>query len=197
MNTAPSDIESDESSRPSAARLRLDDLRQVTTDPDFDRRTNLLRLQGWRGQALAEASDAPWPVHRLGPAICGVLSFVVIATGSMALLLVTLASAIVGTFAANHPAESLYNAIATRRGRQQMPPNRAAKRTGCAVGSLFLAGAAIAAALGYGTVAIVLLAALGSLAIFVASTGICVPSIMSILAFGSDRGTRPRLIGRR
>jgi hypothetical protein len=200
MNTAPNDseieVDSAESARPTVTTSRLLDLRRITTDPEFDRQSNLLRLQGWRGEALAEASATRWQAHRLGPAVCGVMSFAVIATGSMALLLITLASAIVGMLAANHPAESLYNAITVRRGGQPMPPNRAAKRTGCAVGSLFLAAAAIAAPLGYGTVAVVSLAALGSLALFVAATGICVPSIMSTLVFGSDRGTRPALIGR-
>lgn len=175
---------------------RFDDLKTLITDPRFARDENLLRLQGWRDEGLSEAVGTNRIAHRLAPAVCGGLSFAVIATGSTPLLLITLASAVVGVFAANHPAEWLYNALASRRGRATMPANRAAKRLGCAVGTLFLAGAAIGGALGYDTLATVLLAALGSLALFVAATGICVPSMMSTLMFGSERSTRRRLFGR-
>lgn len=179
-----------------ARTTRFGDVKTLITDPRFARDENLLRLQGWRDEGLSEAVGTNWIAHRLAPAVCGGLSLAVIATGSTPLLLITLASAVAGVFAANHPVESLYNAFASRRGRQPMPRNRAAKRLGCAVATLFLAGAAIGGALGYDTLATVLLAALGSLALFVAATGICVPSIMSTLMFGSERGTRRRLIGR-
>lgn len=181
---------------PTAATSRFGDLKTLLTDPRFEREANLLRLQGWRDDGLTAAVDTNRIAHRLAPAVCGGLSFAVIATGSTPLLLITLASAVVGVFAANHPIESLYNAIASRRGQQQMPANRAAKRLGCAVGTGFLASAAIAGAVGYNTLATVLLASLGSLALFVAATGICVPSIMSTMLFGSDRSTRRRFLGR-
>ena len=174
---------------------RVEELAQLLTDPDFDRNTNLARLQGWRGDELAAATDAATFAQRVGPATCGVMALAVAVTGFTPLLLVTLATAIVGVFANNHAAESVYNVIARRRGRQAMPANRAAKRMGCTVGSLFLGGALVANAVSATTVATILLVALGSLALFVAATAICVPSIVFTLLFGSERGTRRQIIG--
>ena len=84
---------------------------------------------------------------------------------------------------------------ARRTGGHPIPANRAAKRTGCFMGSLFLAGAGLALATGHGSVATVLLVMLGSLAWFVGTTGICVPSIVYTLSFGAERGTARRIFG--
>jgi hypothetical protein len=175
---------------------RFHELTDVVTDTRFDRSTNLARLQGWRGDDLTAAVNTKRFGHRLGPAICGVGALAVAATGSMVLLVAILATAIVGVFAPNHPAETVYNAIARRTGGQPLPANRASKRLGCAAGTAFLGAAAIATALGYTTVSTVLLISLGSLALFVATTGICVPSMMFTLMFGAQQATAPRLIGR-
>ncbi len=172
----------------------LASLKDVLTDPAHDRSTNLLQLQGWRGDKLDESARTAAFAHKLAPAACGTLSLIAALTGSMALVLATLSTALIGTVARNHPFEMFYNAIARRSGRQAMPANRAAKRLGCAIGSAFLGGAAIAWSVGLGTLATVLLVTLGSLATFVAITGLCVPSMMFVLLFGADRSTRCRLI---
>lgn len=184
--TAPADTSTEKSNVAS--------LKDVLTDPAHDREANLLRLQGWRGSELHASARTTRFAHRLAPAACGILSLVAAVTGSMALVLITLATALAGAVAPNHPFEMVYNAIARRTGGQPMPPNRAAKRTGCAVGSVFLAGAAIAWVVGLDILATVLLVSLGSLAIFVATTGLCVPSMMFILFFGAERSTCPYLI---
>jgi len=178
----------------SAPNSNFASIKAVITDPGHDRRVNLLRLQGWRGDKLEDSARTAPFAHKLAPAACGILSLVAAVTGSMALVLVTLATALTGAVARNHPFETVYNAIARRTGGQTMPPNRAAKRTGCAVGSVFLAGAAIAWVVGLDILASVLLVSLGSLALFVAATGLCVPSMMFILVFGAERSTCPYLI---
>lgn len=169
-------------------------LKKVLTDPGHDRSTNLLQLQGWRGDKLDESARTAAFAHKLAPAACGILSLIAAVTGSMALVLATLATALIGVVARNHPFESVYNAIARRTGRQAMPANRAAKRWGCAVGSALLGGAVIAWSVGLGILGTVLLIALGSLATFVAVTGVCVPSMMFVLLFGAERSTRRCLI---
>ena len=179
---------------PVQAESNIASLKAVLTDPEHDRSTNLLRLQGWRGDDLEASVGAASIAHRLGPAACGILSLAAAVTGSMAIVLITLATALVGVFARNHPFETIYNVVARRTGRQPLPANRAAKRLGCAVGSVFLAGAAVAWIIGFDTLATVLLVSLGSLALFVAATKICVPSMMFTLAFGVDRATACRLI---
>lgn len=193
--TPASDATPADSTRSSSFGARVEELGHLLTDPRFDRNTNLARLQGWRGDDLAAATDTATFAHRVGPATCGVMALAVAVTGSTPLLLVTLATAVVGVFAKNHAAESVYNVIARRRGRQALPANRAAKRMGCTVGSLFLGGALVANAAGATTAATILLVALGSLALFVAATAICVPSMVFALLFGSQRGTRRQLIG--
>lgn len=166
----------------------------LLTDARFDRPTNLARLQGWRGAELdAAVAICPHP-HRIAPAACSVLALASAATGSIPLILATLATALAGVFARNHPFELAYNLWAGPRGRA-LPANRAAKRFGCAVGSLHLAGGAVALALGRAVVADVALVSLGGLALFVAASGICVPSLLFTLRFGADRGTRAGLLG--
>ena len=179
----------------SAASSNFASLKGVLTDPSHDRRVNLLRLQGWRGDKLEDSHRTAAFAHKLAPAACGGLSLIAAVTGSMALVLATLATALIGVVARNHPFETVYNAIARRTGGQPMPANRAAKRTGCAVGSVFLAGAAIAWVVGLDMLGTVLLVTLGSLASFVAVTGFCVPSMMFVLLFGAERSTCPYLIG--
>ena len=71
--------------------------------------------------------------------------------------------------------------------------NRAAKRLGCFVGSIHLAVAAVADAAGASATATVSLVVLGTLALFVGASGICVPSLLYTVVFGAERGTRARL----
>lgn len=178
-----------------AAPGRIAEARMLLTDPRYARDTNLARLQGWRGEDLAASVAAGRRAHRVGPAFCGLLSLAIALTGSPVLLATTLATALIGVRAPNHPVELGYAVWARRAGEQPLPPNRAAKRLACAVGSLFLIGAAVSMAVGATVVGNVLLVTLGTLALFVAATGICVPSIMFTLMFGADRGARAQLIG--
>lgn len=154
-----------------------------------ERRT---RLQGWRGPEAECANRAP-AAQRVGPAVCAAGAFLGAWTGSPLLLAVMAASAIAGALAPNHPAESLYNAWLARRDRQTLPPNRAAKRLGCAIGAALLGGSAVAYAAGSTTLGLVLAVVLGATAAFVASTGICVPSMIFTILWGTERATAPRL----
>jgi hypothetical protein len=104
------------------------------------------------------------------------------------------ATAFVGALAPNHPFETLYNSWAQRRGRQRLPANRAAKRLGCVMGALFLGGATVAGMAGAPTLALVLALVLASVALFVASTGICVPSVIFTALWGARRGQAPTLL---
>jgi hypothetical protein len=181
---------------PSGGTPRVRSLTDLLTDPRFDRASSLLRLQGWRDDDLEAATNTSPLAHRLAPAACGTLALAIAATGSTVLLVLTLATALAGATARNHPFETAYNMIVSRKGGQSMPANRAAKRLGCAIGSVFLVGAGLAAAAGHTMIAATLLVSLGSLALFVAATGICVPSILFAVMFGIEPGTAPRLISR-
>ncbi|MCB9373542.1 MAG: DUF4395 family protein [Microthrixaceae bacterium] len=124
------------------------ELHDLLTDPSHDRGTRLLRLQGWRGDQLCRATDAGL-VARLAPAFCALGGLAVALVGSSALAAAVAVTAAIGVVAANHPVEWVANALAARGGRVPLPRNRAAKRLGCAIGTVLLVVAAVAFASGH------------------------------------------------
>jgi hypothetical protein len=151
------------------------------------------RLQGWRGDD-AERADAAVVAQRFGPAACAVGAFAGAWLRSPTVLAVFAGTALVGTFAPNHPFEAIYNRWAVGHGRTALPHNPAAKRLGCAIGLVFLGTSAIAFAVGAPTVGLALALVLGVTALFVAMTGVCVPSILFTLLWGAERASRPGLL---
>lgn len=169
------------------------DLVALLSDTDLTWTERRTRLQGWRG-AEAEQADAAARAQRLAPALCASGALAGALTASPVLLAAFAATALVGTVAPNHPFESLYNRLAIRRGRQPLPPNRAAKRLACAMGVLFLGGAAVALAVGAAALGVVLALVFAVTAAFVAATAICIPSIIFTVLFGAERGTAENLV---
>ena len=169
------------------------ELASILTDASFDRDMRLVRLQGFRGDDAEQALRAG-AAGRLAPAACGVGAVLGVVTASPLLLGVLALSAVIGVFASHHPIESAYNALARRRGAQQVPINLAGRRLGCFIGSFFLGGAAIAYGTGASAVGATLALSFGLLAIFVAATNICVPSIILSLLRGPERTKMPRLL---
>ena len=164
----------------------------LLSDPTLTWSQRRTRLQGWRGPEAEQADAAP-RAQRLGPALCAVGAIAGALMASPLVLAAVAATALAGTFAANHPFESLYNQWAASRGGQPLPANRAAKRLGCAIGVIFLAGASSAYTLGASTLGLVLALTLGGTAAFVATTGICVPSLLFTLVWGTERAAAPSL----
>lgn len=170
-------------------------LRRATAilgDERFDRPTRLLRLQGWRGDGLATAVAAG-PAHRLAPGFCAVGATGVAAIGSSVLALALGLTAVIGIFAPNHPVETAYNGVARRFGRPEVPPNRAAKRLACLLGTLFLGTSAFALELGATVTGQIIAGAFAAVAWFVTLTNLCVPSVIFVSVFGEERSTRRRL----
>ena len=164
----------------------------VLTDRDHDRRARKLRLQGFRGTDLTGAC-ATGPAVSLGPATCGLVSAVVAITGSALLAAVLAMTALVGVFSSNHPVELLHNTIAHRLGRPEIPPSRAAKRFACTVGASLLMGAALTYALGVDGWALGFALTMTVVPLFVAASGVCVPSLLFSLALGTEAATAPTL----
>jgi hypothetical protein len=102
-------------------------------------------------------------------------------------------TALVGVFISNHPVEVLHNTIARHLGRPEIPPSRAAKRFACSVGAILLMGAAITYALGAGGWALGFALTMTVVPLFVAASGVCVPSLLFSLALGTDAATAPTL----
>lgn len=169
------------------------ELHHVLTDETYTWSTRLLRLQGWRDDQVRQAAGAGRLV-RIGPASCAVGALAVAVLGSAALAALVALSSLVGVVAPNHPVETLANAVAVRRGRTPLPRNRAAKRLGCALGFVFIGGAAVAFAAGLDLLGVVLAAVIGLTAAFVAATNLCVPSAIFTLLWGAERAQAPSLV---
>jgi hypothetical protein len=168
------------------------DLQTILSDPDYEWNDRLMRLQGWRGLDARRAASSGGS-DRVAPAFCAVGSLAAAVLASPVLAAVLAATAVIGVFAANHPVEMVANRLAGRRGVSALPANRAAKRLACALGVVFLGGAAVAFAVGNVLVGTVLAGAMGVTATFVAVTGICVPSAIFTMLWGTDRAQSPSL----
>lgn len=171
------------------------DLKAVLGDSSRTWTERRTRLQGWRGDDAARA-DSAVVAQRVAPAACAIGALAGAALQSPLVLGILAATALVGATAPNHPFEALYNRWAARHGLPTLPSNRAAKRLGCAMGVAFLGGAAIAYELGATTLGFVLAVVLGGTATFVATTGICVPSMLFTAVWGVDRACAPTLLPR-
>ncbi|HWH33109.1 MAG TPA: DUF4395 family protein [Egibacteraceae bacterium] len=170
------------------------ELTSLLRDDSLTRAQRLTRLQGWRGVDAACAEAAP-AAQRIGPAVCAVGALLGAALQAPLVPALFAATALAGAVAPHHPFESLSNRWARRRGSGALPPNRAAKRFGCAVGVAFLGGAALAFASGATTLGVVLSLMLGCTAAFVAVTGICLPSMLFTVLWGAERAAAPHLFG--
>ena len=166
----------------------------ILGDRDRPRSERLARLQGWRDEELEAAGAAGQMAQRIGPAVCAAASVALAGTRSVPFGAVVVGTAAWGAFAANHPVESALAAWSRRRGRPALPTNRAAKRLGCAVGAVVLGAATVAFAEGAATTGTILALSIGSLATFVATTNVCVPSILFVSIWGEDRSTRRHLV---
>lgn len=158
-----------------------------------ERRLQLLEMQGWTGADLQQADEAGLWV-RWSPALCLTTLIVGTALESPALLLVLAATAAVGASSASHVFDVAYN-----RGFRHLlrlpaiPPARAARRSACALASVWL----VATALAFLADATLLAHALGwSLAAAAATftfAGFCVPSFLFNTFLGRERACRPTL----
>lgn len=166
---------------------------EILGDSEFDNPTCLLRLQGWRGAELDEAVAAG-NAHRLAPGFCAVGASAVAITGSWALALALMATAVIGVFARNHPLEAAYNQLARSTGRPPIPRNRAAKRLGCLLGTVMLGGSVLSIVVGASLTGQAIAGAFAIVAWFVTLTNICVPSAIFVTLFGIERSTAHRLI---
>ena len=172
---------------------RPQQIRAILTDERYDRPTRLLRLQGWREDDLTAAVTAG-SAHRLAPGFCAMGATLVAALGSSPVALVLTLTAVIGTFASNHPVETVYNELARRFGRGEIPPNRAAKRLACLLGTAFLGTSTLLILLGETDAGRIVAAAFAVVAWFVTVTNVCVPSLLSIMLFGVERSTQRRLL---
>ncbi len=168
--------------------MHLSEARQILTDPAFDRTHRLLRLQGQRGPALDQAVASGWAM-RLGPAQCAFFGTLAIAIDEPRVFLLLAGLSSIGVITSHHPVEWLYVSWARRYGHPSPPGNRAPRRFACLLGAacFLVAGVALSAGTGWIFWPTALLLVL--LPMYVATTNICVPSLLFTLVLGAERAT--------
>jgi predicted small integral membrane protein len=168
--------------------VSVNDVRQILTDPRFDRNRRLLRLQGQRDSRLDQAVAAGWAM-RLGPAQCALFGTIALLLSDPSVYLVLAAVSSVGVFTSHHPVEWAYVWWTRRQGRTPPPANRAPRRFACLLGAASFGLAAVGLVAGAAPLfwsAALLLVVLPA---FVAVTNICVPSLVFTLMVGAERAT--------
>lgn len=151
-------------------------------------------LQGWTGEDLEQAAETGiW--QRLSPALC--LTFTIVGTAlASPLVLVALAvTALVGALAPGHPFDVLYNhGIRHLLKRPPLPPSRAARRSACAIASMWLVATAIAFWSGAAVAGYVLGGALAGAGAVFTFAGFCIPSFLFNALLGRERACRANLV---
>jgi hypothetical protein len=130
---------------------------------------------------------------RFAPALCGAIAATGTALAAPAILWGLAVIAAAGAILPFHPFDLVYN-LGVRRitGGPRLPDNRAPRRFACGLGSAWLVVTGGLFAAGYDGPAYVLGAALVAVATLVATTHICIPSIV----FRTACGQMPSVLAR-
>ena len=149
-----------------------------------------LDIQGFESVADEDlAPVAPW--LRLAFALCALLGGVGTAMASPTILLVLVAIAATAAASPVHPFDLIYNhGIRRFTATAPLPRRGAPSRFACGLGAVMLLVIAWAFSTGHALVGYALGGALTLVAVLVATTDICIPSMMYRSIFGWPRGAR-------
>jgi len=153
-----------------------------------------LRVQGFAADDAWLAEVAPW--LRLAPALCATSAAIGTVTASPVILSALAANAILGAILPFHPFDLLYNCGFRFLVRKRpLPPNGAPRRFACGMASVWLIVTALLFASGQPQAGYLLGGLFVAVALLVATTDICIPSIMfnfvGRLAGAKSREGRP------
>jgi len=155
-------------------------------------RRHLLDIQGFeRVDDETLARNDLW--LRFAPAMCGLIAAVGTALASPAMLWSLAVVAAAGAALPFHPFDLPYN-VAIRRlvGGPRLPDNQAPRRFACALGTAWLAVTAALFAAGLAVAGSACGAAFVFVAVLVATTHVCIPSILFRIACGQWPALLPR-----
>jgi len=147
-------------------------------------RRRLLAIQGFDGvDEVTLAQTEVW--LRMAPALCAAVAAVGTAVASPWLLWALAAIAALGALLPFHPFDLIYN-LGIRRftGTPELPENRAPRRFACAMASVWVTATGALFAVGLNGAGYALGAALVATATLVATTHICIPSMIFRTACG-------------
>ena len=130
------------------------------------------------------AQVAPW--LRLAFGMCAVLALLGTALGSPTILLTLTAIAAAAALSPVHPFDLIYNyGIRHATGTPRLPPRGAPSRFACGLGAVWLVATAWAFQTGHAPLGYTLGFLLSGVAILVATTDICIPSLVFRALFGA------------
>jgi rhodanese-related sulfurtransferase len=137
-----------------------------------------LETQGYVGVGARTLGDIQFGL-RFSPALCAAGVALGAARASASILLVMMATAVIGAATPRHPFDWLYNyAVRQVLNKPAIPRNAAPRRFSCAVASVWLGATVIAFLVGWDIAGYVLGTAMAGMAAFVAVTHICLPSLV-------------------
>lgn len=153
-----------------------------------DSRRLLLDIQGFENVDDATlARTQAW--LRVAPALCAVVGAIGTVMAAPAVLWSLAGVAVAGAVLPFHPFDAVYT-LGVRRvtGGAALPANRAPRRFACALGSAWLLAAGLAFAGGYAAAGYALGASFTAVAALVATTHVCIPSLVFRASCGQLRG---------
>jgi hypothetical protein len=147
-------------------------------------RRHLLHIQGFDGVNDATLAQTEFWL-RVSPALCAVVAAAGTALASPAILYVLAVIAALGAALPFHPFDLIYN-LGIRRlgGTPKLPENGAPRRFACAMATAWLIATGALFAAGYNIAGYALGSALVGVATLVATTHICIPSMIFRTACG-------------
>lgn len=147
-------------------------------------RRRLLDIQGFdEVDDVTLARTEQW--LRLAPALCGVIAAVGTALASAPILWGLAAIAALGAVLPFHPFDLIYNAGIRRvTGAPALPQNRAPRRFACGLGAIWLAATGVLFVMDLTVAGYVLGGTLVAMATLVATTHVCIPSMIFRTACG-------------
>ena len=148
------------------------------------RRLNVQGLNDVDDETLAET--APW--HRMAFGLCALFAAVGTALASPTILWILTAIAALAALFPVHPFDLIYNhGIRYLRNTGPLPKRRAQSRFACGVGAVWLVATALAFQSGALVTGTILGGALTGVAALVATTDICIPSMIYNALFRRTR----------
>lgn len=146
-----------------------------TLDPKRLRRLDIQGYDSVPEDHLAEI--VPW--NRLAYGVCASLAIAGTALAAVPLLLAAAGLALWAALSPVHPVDHLYNhGIRRLTGTRPLPPRGAPSRAACGLGAAWLLATAAAFALSAPTAGYILGAVPATLATIVATTDLCIPSMI-------------------
>jgi hypothetical protein len=145
-----------------------------------------LRIQGFDLDDSALREIGPW--MRWPYVLCALLVTVAVALGSPTLIGTATVIALSTVVLPSHPFNYVYNSLIRRwTGTRPLPSSTPQGRFSCGFGGIWLAGTTVAFATGATTLGTVLGGLIAPIAILVAATHICIPSMLYNVLFDRQR----------